>query len=261
MTQPVFSLDVSIESFGFPEPGSNLITERKGKSESSVSRKLRGIQMMFISIAVCYLLFLLSSSFYAVRYKYSEGDGNSVEEARSTDKNSKALTVAKSEDGSTVYIKNFYRFEMKAGQPSWEVRGTDAEYLPQQGVTRINNADVLFYRPNNSEVHLRAREARLFIQGTEMERAYLEGEVKVVIDNSINVEANSGLYDKQEDRVEGYGDCHIYGEGYNVYGDSLLLKIGEETISVNQNVRSNFLPHQVQMGNFKAFSESRKKEK
>ena len=221
-------------------------------SGSSVRRKLRRLQVLFVLIGVCYLLFVVSSGIYAVHYKYQQGDDDRLDNEYG-DNNVRTVgsTENKSEEVATIYIKNFYRFELKSGQPSWEVRGTDAEYLPQQGMTRINNANVIFYRPNNSEVRLRSREARLFIQGTEMERAYLEGEVKVVIDNKINVESNSGLYDKHEDRVEGYGDCHIYGTGYDVYGDSLLLKIGEETIAVNQNVRSHFIPNQMQMDEFR----------
>lgn len=207
--------------------------------------QLKLARFLCVFVGLLYLFFLMWSVFVRSserqRVKELSLNGESI-----------AKGHAVGEDSAiTIHIKDFYRVELKSGKPAWEIRGKNAELFAKQSITRITDANMLYYRDDGGRVTLTSLEARIFANDSVLERVYLEGDVKVTVEAGPTVEANSGVYDKVEDTIEGYGDCRVSGVGYDVTGDTIALRIGEEEVSIHRNVHTRIVPGGVDMSKLK----------
>ena len=144
--------------------------------------------------------------------------------------------------GSRLQLKDFHRVEVKDGRTVWEVRAKEAKYYAGDSVSHVDDAMVKIYRADNSSVHLSSNSARLHLEGTALGRAELEGNVTVLVDNSMRIYTDFAVYDSGVREINAPGHVEIKGEGYAVKGSGLDVAIDKDVLHLSEDVNSMFRP-------------------
>ncbi len=142
--------------------------------------------------------------------------------------------------GSALELQDFHRLEIKDGKPVWEVRAKNAKYLPDQGITHVNQTSVTLYREEGSAVHVSSKAARLHMEGDSISKAELDGEVNVSLENSIELRTNQAVYSLTDRVFEAPEDVQILGDGFEVRGIGLEFELEKQIVKLDRQVYSYF---------------------
>ncbi len=144
------------------------------------------------------------------------------------------------EEASEVHLQEFHRVEVKEGKPAWEIHAREARFFPDQKLTHVNDASLTIYRAKNSFVGMRSKAAKLFMNGTSLSKADLEGDVVVSIDDSVFTQTDFATYDVQTGLVKAPGHVSINGSGFEIKGTGLEAIVENHEMTLQDNVTSRF---------------------
>ena len=210
---------------------------------SAISRATKTQQMCAFAAAV-YFSFLVSQliSNSVRRQSIFDVSGSAARGALSD-----SLLDIAVQTGSKLHLQDFHRVEVRNGRPVWEVSAKEAKYYAEQAVTHVNDASVVIYRPGNSTIRLSSKSARLYLQGKNIGKMHLEGDIRIVLDNGMTVAAGMAVYDASTAKVRAPGPVTISGKGYEIKGEGLDLNVDSQLVRLEREVGSSFDP-QAEMG-------------
>jgi LPS export ABC transporter protein LptC len=145
-------------------------------------------------------------------------------------------------EGSKLELQDFHRVEVKNGQPSWEVKASDAKYFPEHQVTHVNHARVRIYREKDSSIGLLSRAATLRTSGDAVTQAELQGEVRVEFSESMELQTELAVYTLATREITAPGEVHITGRGFDVKGIGMEFDVDKQIVKLNREVYSYFAP-------------------
>lgn len=199
----------------------------------------RVLQTVFLATGVGYLLVLLVFAVLNTTKKNfplaSQTAVDSREELTEDDR-------LKSEDSSELSLEDFQRKVVRNGSKIWEISAKGARYFKAEGVTHVNDADLVVYRKDGSQVKLRSSAARLHILEQEMDSAELEGDVSIAIGKSLLVQSEVATYNDSLREILTPGKVSIFGEGFKLTGSGLEVNIDTEKLLLKHDVKSEFVP-------------------
>lgn len=145
-----------------------------------------------------------------------------------------------SASGSALELQDFHRLEIKDGKPVWEVRARNAKYLPDQGITHVNQTSVTLYREEGSSVLVTSKAARLHMDGDSISKAELDGDVVVGLEDSMELRTNQAVYSLRDKLFIAPEDVQILGEGFEVRGIGLEFGLEKQIVKLDRQVYSYF---------------------
>ena len=198
--------------------------------------KIRKIQGIFLLFAVAFFLFLV-----AAIVSRSTGRSSLWGSERDTSL-SESLPLPKVSDNnqSEIHLQDFHRVEVKEGRKLWELRAKDAKYFASEGVTQVNEAAMIIYRPEQPAVNVSSRSAKLYLEGESLSRVELEGDIVVAIDNSIEMRSGLAFLDMTQRLLRAPAHATLAGPGYEVQGVELEVDIDQQNVRFYRDVESRF---------------------
>lgn len=148
-------------------------------------------------------------------------------------------TLARS-DSSLVQISDFHRMELKNGKPAWEVKGRFATYFPKEGYTQISKAQVIVFRPDGSRITLETPIAKVYVVGSELKTADMEGGVTVKFGDKFVVDTLRAVYDLAANRIEAFEATSVSGNGFAIDGWGMRVDLTTEEVVFLKDVTSRF---------------------
>ena len=143
-------------------------------------------------------------------------------------------------ESSQLVLQDFFRIMLKRGKKSMEVKASSGKFLPQEAITYLTDAEVKVQRDTGGPVTFRSKNARLFMDGEQVNRADLEGTVVVEFENGPKILSELASYDAQLQQIRIPGAVSISGQGYTVDGDGMEVELDTEIIRIARDVRSKF---------------------
>jgi len=150
------------------------------------------------------------------------------------------LEVESKVQSSQLLLQDFSRIMLKHGKKSLEVKAVSGKFLPQDSITYLTQADVKVQRENGKIVKFKSRNARLFMDGDQVRRADLEGEVIVEFEEGIKLLSELASYDADTQQIRVPDHAIILGTAYRIEGDGLEADIDSEVIRILRDVKSKF---------------------
>lgn len=193
-------------------------------------------QRFFIALGLIFLLFMLISLIFRSSQRNSViAGGNVVHGADSA-------LPAQEGSGPEIRLQDFHRVQVKDGKKIWEISATDAHYFPTEGVTHVNQASLMIYRPKGGSVHLKSDSAKLTFSGATLSRADLEGSIEVVLDENLKMTTEFASFEISSGVIHAPGAVEIDGPNYRLSGTGLSVKLNDQKIELEKNVNSIFKP-------------------
>ena len=190
-----------------------------------------------ISIAVLLIvLFFIFGSFFI------KDDQSPV--TLTTDTNNNDTEITKSNE-PTFALADFHRSEIdKDGRKVWEVKAKQGQYFPASNSAEVKDATVWFYREDQENaVVIKTDEATLFLNGTELTRANLYGNVSMDYAGEFLVTTAEAIYMKSENKVYAPGFVNIKNERYDIQGKELNAMLENRHFELQHEVESVLHPN------------------
>ncbi len=179
---------------------------------------------------------------------YLAGSGQKAVESRKqlslADTNLDELTTSSEEstEQSRLELKEFNRIQVKDGKKIWEVNASGARFFSDQGLTHIDEVRVDIVRQPQGLIKIKSDGARLDLDGDVMQRADLEGDIYVQVDDSLGLRAQFATFDSIGRKLLVPGRVRIYGSGYEMVGEGFEMNIDGEGFLLREKVRTKFSP-------------------
>jgi LPS export ABC transporter protein LptC len=142
--------------------------------------------------------------------------------------------------GSELVLQDFSRLMLRRGKKSMEVKAETGRFLPQENITYLTGATVTVQRDKGKPVVIRARNARLFMEGEQVKRADLEGSVEVEFGEGMTLKTELASFESDTQLIKAPGAAQVEGEGYEITGDGLEAEIDQEVVRLLRDVVSRF---------------------
>ena len=154
---------------------------------------IRSLQKSFLLVGLVFLLALAATIFGR-----SKDLGQNVKTASLLDDREKEA-ASLDEESSKIQLREFHRVEIKDGKKIWEVKAKDAKFYSDDGTTQVDDVFLEIFRDEGGNIKIEAKTARLKLAANStaensMERADLEGAIKVVMDDTTSMLALSLIH-------------------------------------------------------------------
>ncbi|MFN8389127.1 MAG: LPS export ABC transporter periplasmic protein LptC [Bdellovibrionota bacterium] len=196
------------------------------------------LQKVFLLVPIGYLLSLSGVAFLRSSQRHSVVTSAAVSEGGTTGEVSEQATSS-----SKVQLQEFHRVEVKHGRPVWEIRAKDAKYYPQDFVTHVNGAELTIFREKKDNVVVTAEAAKLYLGGSNLVRAVLDGNIGITIQDGLVVKTDAAEFDASAKVFSANGQVAILGTGFDVEGQQFRYDSESGIMSFGQNVHCMFQPH------------------
>lgn len=153
-----------------------------------------------------------------------------------------APQITKEDLDSPVTLNQFHRSEIRDGRKLWEVKADKGRYFPKNNSSALENANIIFFRPDETVVELKAVRAILYISGVDLSRAEASEGVELIYDNKVRIVTESALYDKQSNTVYAPGFVKIMSDRMEISGNILSARVDEHEFNLKENVTSVIKP-------------------
>ena len=144
------------------------------------------------------------------------------------------------EANTKFHLQDFHRVEVKNGSPIWEVSARDAKYHALEQLAFVNEATVLIYKNHKPQIRFRSDEGKLFLKGESLERAELQGNIEVEMEDDLRFKADEAAYDRGTGEISSQGKVVIFGPGYQVIGVGMRMSLDGQTVDLLRQVESQF---------------------
>jgi LPS export ABC transporter protein LptC len=198
------------------------------KQGSSFVRSLKHlslVQKTALIIGGSFLLFLMLSSYSGIK---------------SSTKSFNTDSHLESEQPSELVLQDFSRIMLRKGKRSLEVKAKSGRYLPTERVTYLSEAIVKVQRENGEPVIIRAKNARLFMDGEQVKQADLEGAVEVEFSKGVLLKTELANFDSELQLIRAPGAAVIEGNGFRMAGDGMEAEVEKEVVKLLREVKSRF---------------------
>ncbi|NDC36618.1 MAG: hypothetical protein EBZ48_01045 [Proteobacteria bacterium] len=186
----------------------------------------------------------VSSSIESSSFSSSPGPGGNAETAGPTTAQPPDAQASSEGGAPGIFtMHEFHRSEVRDGKKLWEVKGSQAQYSPEDSSVRIVDADLSLLAKNGKEGRLRTKKATLYMQGPTLTKAHLAQGVTAIYDGEYTLTSEEAICDRIANTVMIPGPVNIEGSAIRLSGNSLKGDIDAQNFVVTGNVVTIINPH------------------
>jgi LPS export ABC transporter protein LptC len=140
------------------------------------------------------------------------------------------------------HIHDFRRVKTKNGKPVWEVKAAEAQYFDEQDAIVVRAPEVIFYFDDGARrAALSGAEGRLHLNGQELDRVTVSGEVRLMLDD-LEFRTEQASYDRARDLIAAPGPVTIRGRRLDVKADGMEVLVTPQRVRLLAQVRTVLRP-------------------
>ncbi len=138
-------------------------------------------------------------------------------------------------------IQDFHRVKIDDGRKVWEVSAKEARYFEDDGVVSVEGPVVSVFFEKGRTVAMRGRSGKVILEGTDLERVEVEGEIDVQLDDYA-LKTEMAYYEAATDSIHAPESFHLKGTQLEFDGESLEVDLEQQTLRVSKKVRMTLWP-------------------
>jgi len=146
--------------------------------------------------------------------------------------------------GVSQHIQDFRRVKVKDGRKVWEVSAKDGQYFEEEKTVVVRGAIMEWYLEDGRTVGLRGDEGRIVLDGREVTRVELRGDIQVSLADYV-VRTDSAAYDNDQQTITAMGRVEVSGRALQLNGDGLEVDVDRQRLRVLHNVSMRIDPEAV----------------
>jgi LPS export ABC transporter protein LptC len=131
--------------------------------------------------------------------------------------------------------------KVQDGRKVWEVAAQDAQYFEEEKTVVVRDAVVQWFMKDGRTVGLSGAEGRIFLEGREVTRVDLQGDITVTLADYV-VRAQSASYDRQRELISAPGLVDIEGRALHLRGDGMEVDVEAQRVRLLHNVSMHLQP-------------------
>jgi LPS export ABC transporter protein LptC len=187
--------------------------------------KRNQLEKIFLGLGVVFTLYIVVSIFW-----YGASDERAGIITDRTLENQK----------SQVEVSQFTQMKLNRGKKIWQIQAKNGQYLTEEKKTLLQNAEIKLARRDGSEVTILSDTAKLILNGDDLERADLEGNVVVLFESGLRAETVFATYDAKLEQVVSPGKVRVLSEGFQTIGNRGEIDVQKSIVDFSGEVQSHF---------------------
>ncbi len=149
--------------------------------------------------------------------------------------------------GVSQHIHDFHRVKVQDGRKVWEVSAQDAQYFQDDNLVVVRAAVMDLYLRDGHTVGLKGDEARIILNGRELNRVELNGDIQVTASDYV-VRTEHAVYDHTRDVISAPGPVQISGRALELRGDHMEVQVSSERVRLFEHVSMQVQPALLKQG-------------
>jgi len=135
-------------------------------------------------------------------------------------------------------IQNFHRVKREHGRTVWEITAREARYFEQDNQIVVLEPRMTFFLKNDGRAtHVASAEGRLTLEGRELQRVTLKGNVSVQLDD-MEMQTDEATYDTTRDLITAPGIVTMHGRALRVQGRGMEVDVGPQHVRLLEDVHT-----------------------
>jgi len=143
--------------------------------------------------------------------------------------------------GISQHIQDFHRVKVQDGRTVWEVEAKDAQYREDDGTVLVRGALLRLYLKDGRTFGLKGDEGRIVLEGREIARVDLHGDIEVTFGNYVMRTAHAS-YDHKRQLISTLGAVDITGRALRVRGERMEVQVESQRLRLLRNVSTELQP-------------------
>ncbi len=156
-----------------------------------------------------------------------------------------SASVGEPDNQSPFTLKTFRRSEVRDGKKVWEIVAAEGRYFPEKNEAEVEAPELFVFTEDGAEVRVLAKRAKLFLAGTGLVSAVLEGDVRVIRNDELTIETERAEYDKVAGRVHAAGFVKLSSPSFDVSGVGAEVEIESQIVKLLASVESMVKPREA----------------
>ena len=153
--------------------------------------------------------------------------------------------------GVSQHIQDFHRVKVVDGRKVWEVSAQDAQYVDEEKTVVVRDAKMQLFLKDGRSVGLSGAEARIVLEGREVARVELNGDIQVTLADYV-VRTEHATYDQSRQVISAPGAVEISGHAVQLHGDRMEVEVPAERLVLSHNVAMRVQPALLKQGDHEA---------
>ena len=149
--------------------------------------------------------------------------------------------------GVSQHIQDFRRVKIQDGHKVWEVAADDAQYFDEDKTVVIRGAVLQWFLKDGRVIGLKGDQGRVFLDGHEIARIEVEGEIAVTFADYV-VRTARATYDNRRELISAPGAIEISGRALQLHGDGMEVDVDTQRLTLLQNVSMQLQPALLKKG-------------
>ena len=141
----------------------------------------------------------------------------------------------------TQRIESFRRVKLKEGRTVWELVAREAQYREEEKTVVVAEPRVSFFAENGDTVSVSAREGRVTLEGTNVDRIDLSGGIQAEL-AGYRLETETATFLSQNNSLSTGAAVRLKGPDFTLDGIGMVVSFEHQKVAVGREVRTNFLP-------------------
>jgi LPS export ABC transporter protein LptC len=135
------------------------------------------------------------------------------------------------------HIQNFRRVKVEGGKTVWEVMADDAQYFEKTDTVIATHPRVTLFLQDGRRAHIRGTEGELGLEGSELLRATLRGDVVVELDDLV-LTTDQATFDRDADQITAPGAVTLRGRTMDVKGEGMEVEVTAQQVRLLRDVHT-----------------------
>ncbi len=138
-------------------------------------------------------------------------------------------------------IQDFHRVKIDNGRKVWEVSAKEARYFEDDGVVAVQDPTVSVFFEEGRTVALRGRSGKVILQGTDVDRVEVEGDIDAQLDE-YSLTTDLAYYEAGTDHIRVPGSFRVEGKQLEFDGEAMEIDLVKQRLRVTDQVRMTLWP-------------------
>jgi len=138
-------------------------------------------------------------------------------------------------------VQNFRRVKVENGRKVWEISAREAQYREGEGTVSVREPQVALFLEDGREVSLRGTSGTVFLQGRELDRVEVVGEIAVRFDK-YTMSTDQAAYVAERGVVVAPGTVRIQGDGLDIHGTRMEVDVEAQRLTLAEHVQVTLWP-------------------
>lgn len=143
--------------------------------------------------------------------------------------------------GVAQRMQNFHRVKIENGRKVWEVSASEARYREGDGTVGVQDPLVQLFFEDGREVSLRGKSGVVFLDGRELRRIEVEGDIAVTFGDYV-LSTDRATYEAERDVVVAPGSVHIHGGRLDLQGEQMEVEVTTQRLRLDSRVQMTLWP-------------------